>query len=139
MIVCNMKKVRFGENTIIEVENISKYLKWNSSFSESLIRNIRLLSLLKNKYTENRRLKDLSDIIKMICEHADLKSIDIILKRNDNDLFFKDFSCIMKIVMDTYSLEYTLNYGCKNEFHFNDEFEDHFFGEDMEYMMIDNS
>ena len=75
----------------------------------------------------------------MICEHVDLKSIDIILKRNDNDLFFKDFSCIMKIVMDTYSLEYTLNYGSKNEFHFNDEFEDHFFGEDMEYMMIDNS
>ena len=63
-----MNRVHFGENTIIEIENISKYLKWNSSFSESLIRNIRLLSLIKSKYTKNRRLKDLSDIIKIILE-----------------------------------------------------------------------
>ena len=133
-----MKKVSFGENTIIEVENISKYLKWNS-FSESIIRNIGLLSSIKDNYKENRSLRDLYDIINIICEHVDLKSIDIILKRNDDDLFFKDFSGIMKSVINTYSLEYTLNYGSKNEFHFNDEFEDHFFKEDMKYTMIDNS
>ena len=132
-----MKHVRFGEVTIVEIENISKYLKWDSSLSESLIRNIRLLSIIKKQYNEKKRLKDLSDIIKMICSHDDIESVDLHLKRGNTDIFFNDLYGIMRIVLDRYSKKYTLNCtGDKTFICFNDDVETHLFGEDMELEIV---
>ena len=51
-----MKKVRFGRNQIIYVENISKYLSWPSSFIEKTINHCKILSVIREYYTEDPRL-----------------------------------------------------------------------------------
>ena len=128
-----MKKVHFGDINIINVMNISNYMEWISSPSEIFSRNLKLLSIIKKKYGINRRIHDLSDIIKNICSSEYIESVDITIGDTD-DIFFKDLVHILNIVMNKYGKNINIYYNIHKEtlFNFNDGLSNPSFGETLE-------
>lgn len=90
-----MKRVTFGPIDIVEVENISKYLLWGSSFFVTLIRSLEDISFTREIYNEKRYIDRVADMVKKICDHEDVYHVDIFIDRNNTDDFIKDLTNLM--------------------------------------------
>ena len=119
-----MKKVQFGTNQVIIVENISKYLLWPSSFIENLIKHREDLSIVREYYihvTRSDNIYKLYQICDTICVHEDVYHVDILIKHNTDDLFVTDMTNMMQICFDSVK-SCTFDYGDTNMFFFRDGF-----------------
>ena len=116
-----MKKVRFGRNQIIYVENISKYLSWPSSFIEKTINHCKVLSVIREYYTENPRLDLVYKICDLVCDHEDVYHVDIQFRSDNEDVFVKDLINMMELCFNSIKSCNTTS-GDKNMFYFRDGF-----------------
>lgn len=122
-----MKKVRFGKDTIIPIDNISKYLSWESSFNERLLRHLEGLSYVREMYNEKRNTPLLIYHLNMICSHEDVYHVDIYLKRETSEQFMLDLANNMELVFSCKSS--SVHIGDKTLFCFLDGFSNPIFDE----------
>jgi len=116
-----MKSVRFGENSVIIVENISKYLLWPSSFIQTIEVSSHILSDLREIHNEKPKL----DLIYKICEnmvdHDDVYHVDIHLKNNNTEKFITTFVSFIECVFNS-SKTCSIIISNKNILYFKDGF-----------------
>ncbi len=116
-----MVKVTFGKNQIIYVEDISKYLSWKSSFIEKMIDHCKVLSVIREYYTEKPRLDLVYQMCDLICDHEDVYHVEIKVRVNNEDIFMKDLVNMMELCFNSIK-SCTLTSGDKNMFYFRDGF-----------------
>lgn len=95
-VVC-MKSLTFGKTEIIKVENISKYLLWNSSFYMTLIRCLENISFTREIYNEKRHMNRIVNTVSDICNHDDVYHVDIYIDKGNKEDFITDLSNIMEL------------------------------------------
>ena len=93
--------VSFGNNTIVFVENVSKYYLWSSSFIEHLRRYTKNISFIRESYKEED-IRRLSDLIIEISKHEDVSHVDIYIDKNNNDKFIFDMVSMLYKIFDHY-------------------------------------
>lgn len=93
-----MKKVRFGENKIKIIENISKYLLWEKSLMTDIKLASEILYSLKDMYVENPNFDIIYKTCDMISEHEDLYHVDLYFNKNNTDIFFNHIKQCIEFV-----------------------------------------
>lgn len=117
-----MKEVTFGEDKIIIIENISKYLSWPSSFIETLEVNCHILSEMREIHNEKPNLDLIYKTCKSIVNHVDVYHVDIYLKNNNKDKFTLSLFKLVKLAFNSYSKSCRLLIGNKNKMYFRDKY-----------------
>jgi len=86
-----MKRVRFGENEIRIVENISKYLLWPSSFIQTVETSSEKLSNIREYYDEKPKIDLIYKMCEIIVDHEDVYHVDIHFRNNNKEKFINSF------------------------------------------------
>lgn len=82
-----MKQVRFGENKVILIDNISKYLLWPSSFIQTIETGSEVFSNLREFHEEKPKLDMIFKTCEIIADHDDVYHVDIYFNENNKEKF----------------------------------------------------
>lgn len=114
-----MKRVSFGENTVIIIEDISKYLLWPSSFIQNVEVSSRILSEIREIHNEKPNLNLIYRICEIIVDHDDVYHVDIHLRNNTTEKFIVTLSNCMECIF-SHSKSCNLLIGSSNKMYFKD-------------------
>ena len=96
-----MKKVSFGENKVLIVENISKYLLWSSSFISTVETSSEIFSYLREVHTEKSKLELISNTCEILSDHEDVYHVDIFFNEKNEEKFITHLINFMEIAFNS--------------------------------------